>query len=356
MTRRNLTVELRPRRLSELIGQDRLVQDLRNNLNDKVPIGILLGGSFGAGKTTIARILAVSFQCTHQEQFGEPCDECLENEDMFNISERNCAELRTIDAMREFLPTLLSYPNFGRYRVIILDEAQQITKDAQQTLLKPFEDKDSVNIFIICTSEPTKINGAIKDRCVPFAVPELKPKGVETLVQNTMKLALERFGMESREPEPLIKVLHTAQMTSSRNIVMAVDQYLSGSAPEQAIVIKEAGEVDYYTLFRFVSQGDWNSAREILKQAKPTDAIEIKTRMSGYFRNKLVETAPGQRADLLSMFIREMVDNNVDEYGLQLSGVVASIYKICRIVTDIKNRGTNTLVPVGDPVPAFTVQ
>jgi DNA polymerase III gamma/tau subunit len=339
LSRRNFTVELRPRRLSEIRGQNALVNNIRDAFSTgSVPIVILLSGSYGQGKTTIARILGLSFNCQHQTTFGEPCDECLANEDMFNIIERNCAELTTKEEMTDFLPSLRSYPNFGKYRIVILDEMQQVSDKGQQVLLKPTEDKDSVNIFIICTSDPTKINKGLKDRARPFSVPELTPDGVIEVVENTMALAEDRFQILPRDPESLIQVLHSAQMTSARNVVMAVEQYLAGMSPEQAIVIKEAGDLNYYAIFNHISFGQWDEARALLQKAKPTEGVELKTRLSGHFRNILLKTPAGSRADLLALFIRELADNNIDEYGLQLSATVATCYRICQMVNEAKKR------------------
>jgi replication-associated recombination protein RarA len=345
-TRRNLSVELRPQRLSELVGQEGVVASLRRNFGaGSVPIGILLTGSFGQGKTTIARILGMAFNCTHQVQFGETCVDCLDNADMFNIFELNCADLTTIDQMKEFLPKLLPYPNFGKYRIIILDEAQQMSDKAQQILLTPLEELDSHNIFIFCTSNPAKINQAVKDRCKPFAIPDLKPAGVTALVNRTVELAVSRYGMPSIPMDPLIEMLHTAQVFSSRNVVMAVEMFLEGSTAAQAIVIKDAGEVDYFSLNAAVGQGKWEPARKILQMAKPADGAQVKMRLSAFFRYKLLETPAGSRADLLSLFIRELGDAAAVESGLELSLVVSAVYRICQTIENVKSK-TSTNNPV----------
>jgi replication-associated recombination protein RarA len=340
LTHRNLSVELRPKRLSEIIGQDSLVNDIRNKFSKgSVPLVIFLNGEYGSGKTTIARILASSFNCTHSHVFGEPCDVCLENADMFHIIERDCAVLSTKDEMELFLPTLHFYPNYGPYRIIILDEMQQTSAPAQTLLLKALEDVNSFNIFIIGTTHPDKINKGIIGRSVPFAMPLLDNSGIEALVLNTIKLAGERFGIEPRDPAPLVKALQNALITGGRNVVMATDLYLSGMAPEKAITVKEAGEVDYASLNRAVSQGDWESCRKVLDKAKPVDGDQIKMRVSAHFRSHLLRSTAGPRAELLSQFIRELAANNVVEAGLQLSAVVGTIYRICHIINEIKARG-----------------
>jgi hypothetical protein len=335
MNHKNLSVELRPRRLSEMIGQERLVNDIRNQFGKgQVPLSILLTGEYGAGKTTLAGILALSFNCLHQTTFGEPCDMCLDNEEMFSIQVRNCAQLTTKDETIDFLSTLRSYPQFGNYRIIILDEMQQMSAAAQQTILKELENTDSVNVFIIGTTNPEKINQGIKDRSQSFPIPELTPAGVHALVANTMELAESRFDIAPRDIEPLAAVLSQARIFSSRNVVMATDQYLAGKSPEAACTIKEAGEVDFYNLYRFLGTGNWDSAREILMKAKPTEASAIKMRMSSFFRDALLKSPSGSRAVLLSSFIEEIGKASAVESGLELSMVIAVCYQITQRVNE----------------------
>lgn len=345
-TRRNLSVELRPQRLSEMVGQDALIKSIRNTFSGgAVPVLVLLTGSFGAGKTTIAQILALSFNCTHQVQFGEPCDACLENEAMFNIIEYNCAVKSTKEETIELIKSIQSYPNFGTYKVIFLDEIQRLSDAAQQALLKELETGEASNIFIAGTTNPEKINDGIKGRSIPFAVPELTPKGVEAVVANTMRLAKERYQIESRDPAPLIHELYTATITSSRNIVTATELYLSGMPAANAIVVKEAGDVDFAALNVAVGQGQWSTARAILSNAKPVEAAQVKMRLSAYFRFKLLATPSGPRADLLSLFIKELGDASAVESGLELSLVVSCVYRICQTIESVKNKvGSNNPV------------
>jgi hypothetical protein len=334
MTQRNLAVELRPRRLSEMVGQDALVQDVRNMFSGgNIPISILITGEYGSGKTTLAYILALSFNCTHQKQFGEPCDYCLENTEAFSIIERNCALMSTKDEMQEFLPTIRSYPQFGKYRIVILDEMQQLSAAAQQTLLKEFERKDSINIFIICTTNPEKINQGLKDRSTVFPIPMLTKDCIARTVHNT----IAQCKMPPRDPDPLIKCLQDAFVFSSRLVVKATEAYLSGMTAERAIVsIRDAGEIDFLALYKAVSWGKWDEVRTQMEKAKPVDATPIKMRLSAFFRSDLLRAKTSNRAALLASFIEALGSASAVETGLELSMVCSVLYKICQIVNENK--------------------
>jgi hypothetical protein len=214
---------------------------------------------------------------------------------------------------------------------------QQASETAQQLLLKTFEE-DSVNIFIIGTTNPEKINQGIKDRCIPFAIPELTAAGVDAVVRNTMTLAEQRFQMPQKDPIPLVKALLESHIRNSRNIVTATDMYLSGMDPEQAILVGEAGEVNFLQLYKAVGWGKWDEAKQILAKAKPADGGNIKMRLSYFFRDALMKCPVGQRADLLSLFIKELSDCSAVESGLMLSMVIAACYRICQTVQRIKGQ------------------
>ena len=327
---RNLSAELRPQRLSELLGQDALVAELRNDMSKRIPLALLFAGEPGVGKSTIAKILAVAVQCTHG-QFGEPCEECMANAPLFNIIERNCADLGKIENMRELMPGLEYYPSFGTYRVIILDEAHGIGSKAQEVLLLPTEDPDSRNIFILCTSNPTNILDTVKRRCKPYLV-----RGINA--DETVQLVARVINSDgsSRPAAPLANALIKAGITSPGIIVMATDKYLSGATPEDAIIIKEISSIDTWGLAEACAFGNWPLCQKILGKAQPADGDNIKRILSAHFRKILLK--PGNSPERLAFAaaaVHELSANNaatVYEQGFQLSILTASVYKICQLV------------------------
>jgi len=327
--RRNLAADLVPRKLSELVGQDRLVSQLRNGMKDRIPLAILLSGETGVGKSTIAKIIARSVQCDHGE-FGEPCEECLspDSDFLFNIIERNCADLGNIDDMRALLPGLSNYPSYGKYRVIILDEAHGMGPKAQEVLLLPTLDTSSRNLFILCTTNPTKILDTLKRRCVSYMVPGLSRDGVASLVESTLHQA-----GSNREPSPLVSSLMDSRINSAGVIISAVEKYIAGSTPEEAIIVKDVSSINHYELAKNTGMGKWDVCQRILGQAVPSDADVIKRQLSAYFRKIMLD--PGSspvRLKFCAEAIHELSANNaatVYEQGFQLSILTASIWKIC---------------------------
>src|SRR5215831_16029728 len=140
MAHQSLYRRYRPRRFSELRGQDHVVRALRNAVrDDRVGHAYLFSGPRGTGKTSAARILAKVLNCERPVD-GEPCGECpsclaVEAGTSFDVHELDAASNNGVDAMRDLIErTMLATP--GRHRVYILDKVHMLSKAAEAVLLK----------------------------------------------------------------------------------------------------------------------------------------------------------------------------------------------------------------------------
>ena len=155
-----------------LIGQKKVVSAIRSQIKSgRIPHAWMFTGITGAGKTTIARILAVALQCHHQKNFGSPCKDCWSARKDFAIYEVNASELNGV----EDIGKIAANSRFAQMppstkRVYILDEAQMLSKNAQNLLLKFFEDASSTTVWIICTTERQKIIKTLQSRCMAYAM------------------------------------------------------------------------------------------------------------------------------------------------------------------------------------------
>ena len=171
-----LSLKYRPKNFNELIGQDSMVQTIINSIkSDKLPNAYLLAGIRGVGKTTTARLIAKAINCKKDFIKGEQCTageycSCKEITDskMLDIMEIDGASKTGIDSIRELIDSSSYAPTSAKYKVIILDEVQMLSKQAFNGLLKTLEEPPPHLKFIFATTEVKKIPVTIISRCQRF--------------------------------------------------------------------------------------------------------------------------------------------------------------------------------------------
>jgi DNA polymerase-3 subunit gamma/tau len=168
MATQSLYRRYRPRRFSEVKGQEHVVRALRNAvINHREGQAYLFSGPRGTGKTTSARILAKVLNCENQKD-GEPCCECdscvaVERGTSYDVHELDAASNNGVDAMRDLIEKA-SLGTPGRHKVYILDEVHMLSKAAEAALLKTLEEPPPHVVFVLATTDPQKVSETIRSR------------------------------------------------------------------------------------------------------------------------------------------------------------------------------------------------
>ncbi len=192
-----LARKYRPQLFSDVIGQDHVTRTLLNALaQNRIAHGYIFSGHRGIGKTTIARILAAALNCstpvgTPERPTEEPCRVCVncreissasrqensifEESHSFDVEEIDAATNRGIDDARLLTAKIQTRPtNKSKYKIIILDEAHQITDAAWNALLKTLEEPPEWAVFMFATTQPEDIPQTIRSRCQHFSFHAVK--------------------------------------------------------------------------------------------------------------------------------------------------------------------------------------
>lgn len=163
----------RPQTFDDVVNQTHVKQTLVNAIEQqRVGHGYIFSGLRGSGKTTMARLVAKALNC-EKGPTANPCLECSSCREVsagnsMDVIEIDAASNRRIDDIRELREIVRYQPARDRYKVLIIDEAHQITNDAFNALLKTLEEPPEWVVFILCTTEPQDIPATIVSRCQTF--------------------------------------------------------------------------------------------------------------------------------------------------------------------------------------------
>ncbi|MBI4137984.1 MAG: DNA polymerase III subunit gamma/tau [Candidatus Wildermuthbacteria bacterium] len=266
----------RPQSFSEVVGQAHIVRTLKNAVaGNLISHAYLFCGPRGCGKTTLARILAKAVNCKNikkapDDKAGEPCNACascleINQGRSLDFLEIDAASNRGIDEMRELREGARFAPTTLAYKVFVIDEAHQLTKDASNALLKTLEEPPSHAIFILATTETSKMISTIVSRCQRFDFLKLThsqilacladiSKKEDTLIEEAaLRVIASHSGGALRDAESLLDRVFTFHAGKKEEITAKAVQEILGI-------------VDIEILSRFA---------DLLSQKKASEAVEF---------------------------------------------------------------------------------
>ena len=237
-----IPLKYRPSKFSELIGQDLMAKTIQNAIQMKrVANAFLLTGVRGVGKTTTARIIAKSLNCTsigeNNEEFQESCGEC---ENCLAISESRSVDVFEMDAasrtgisdIRELIEGVQYAPVSSKYKIYIIDEVHMLSTAAFNGLLKTLEEPPAHVKFIFATTEVRKIPTTILSRCQRYDLKRVEPP--ELIIFLTEICNKEGVNIE----DGALKIISRAADGSVRDGLSILDQsisYTQGNISEKDI-------------------------------------------------------------------------------------------------------------------------
>ena len=191
----------RPATFETVVGQQHITGTLKNAIkNNQLAQAFLFCGPRGVGKTTCARILAKTINCTNPTADMEACGTCescisFQTGHSFNFHELDAASNNSVDDIRSLIEQVRIPPQAGKYKIYIIDEVHMLSANAFNAFLKTLEEPPSYAIFILATTEKHKILPTILSRCQIFDFNRIQ---VEDISNHLAKIAVrENISVES---------------------------------------------------------------------------------------------------------------------------------------------------------------
>ena len=267
-----LALKYRPKNLNDLVGQEIISETIYNSIKqNKIPNAYLFHGIRGTGKTSIARIIAKALNCENgidnlcKEQFCENC-KAISSSSHLDVIEQDCATATGIDSVRDLIEFCRYPPTVGKYKVLILDEIQAMSKAGAQSLLKILEEPPGYVKFIFCTTEIKKILVTMLSRCTRF---DLLRVDMNMLFEHLKKIS--KFENKNISDDAL-KLICKCSEGSVRDALSLLDRAFlisdNGKGINLDIVQKLFGIFDKSEIVRLIEallKGDENETLKIYK-------------------------------------------------------------------------------------------
>lgn len=307
MTSQSLYRKWRSQTFDDLVGQEPIIRTLKNALkSDKIKHAYLFTGPRGTGKTTTARLLAKTVNCSNPKD-GEPCNECLQCREItagnsFNVIEIDAASNRGIDNIRDLREKVMMPPSTGKYKVYVLDEAHMLTTEAFNALLKTLEEPPPYAIFVLATTDVHKMLPTVLSRCQRF---DFKRISTRQIVEHLLYISGQENIKLERSAAELIARTAAGGM---RDALSLLDQAIAYAGEEISLAQVQAmlGVADPRAISRLITCiAEFNSSAVLhliheLSEAG-ADLRQINTQVVEYWRALMLAKAGADVATILDL-------------------------------------------------------
>ena len=291
-----LALKYRPQIFDDLIGQEFVAETIINSIKaDKIPNAYLLTGIRGIGKTTIARIVAKTLNCTNviENKCKEKCEICdsISNSSHIDVLEMDAASKTGVDDVRDLIEFSRYGPTSAKYKIFIIDEVHMLSKQAFNALLKTLEEPPEYLKFIFATTEIKKIPVTVVSRCQRFDLSRIK----SSQLFDYIKMIKEKE--KGKVSDDALKLIVKMSEGSVRDALSLLDRALLSLDGDAELDLKAAQQIFGYfdksrliDLFKLILEGEEKKVIEIYRKiydqgVEPKVFINDFLELIFYFKN-----------------------------------------------------------------------
>ena len=268
-----LALKYRPQTFKDLIGQTTIANTIINSIKiDKAPNAYLFTGIRGVGKTTIARIVAKSLNCSNgkndicDEDFCENCNS-ISNSNHIDVLEMDAASKTGVDDVRDLIEFSRYGPTTAKYKIFIIDEVHMLSKQAFNALLKTLEEPPKYLKFIFATTEIKKIPITVISRCQRFDLSRVKSTELFDFLK---EIVLKENGKVS---DKALKLIVKISGGSVRDALSLLDRGMLSSIEDEELSLDKAQKIFGYSdksqlidLLKAILQGSETNTLELYRK------------------------------------------------------------------------------------------
>ena len=268
-----LALKYRPSSFDELIGQEVMVETIRNSIqSNKIPNAYLFTGIRGVGKTTTARIVAKALNCLNgvekicRDNLCENC-EAISNSNHIDVLEMDAASKTGVDDVRDLIEFSRYGPTSSKYKIFIIDEVHMLSKQAFNALLKTLEEPPEYLKFIFATTEIKKIPITVVSRCQRFDLSRIKSS---QLFQFLKDISIKEKGSIS---DDALKLIVKISEGSVRDALSLLDRALLSNIDDKELTLEKAQEIFGFfdkskliELFKFIFEGQEDKVLDLYRK------------------------------------------------------------------------------------------
>ena len=305
----------RPQNFNTVVGQAHITTTLKNAiLNQHLAHAFLFCGPRGVGKTTCARILAKTINCTQITKEGEACNQCescvsFEKGASLNIHELDAASNNSVDDIRALVEQVRFAPQAGKYKVYIVDEVHMLSANAFNAFLKTLEEPPPYAIFILATTEKHKILPTILSRCQIFDFKRIVP---EDTVKHLEEIVAKENIKAERNALQLIAQKSEGCMRDALSILDKIVSFSNGALTYENTLehLNILDEGYFFKLLTHLTEEDLTSAMLLYDEInqKGFEGDTVLYGMAAFIRNILV------CKDKASAHLLESIEGWRDQY------------------------------------------
>ncbi len=297
----------RPGTFDDVIGQEHVTRTLKNAITGgRVAHAYLFSGPRGVGKTTVARVLAKSLNCT-EGPTTDPCDKCAACHEIaqgtsMDVIEIDGASNRGIDEIRNLRESVRYASVGGKKKVYIIDEVHMLTQEAFNALLKTLEEPPSHVVFVFATTQPLKIPQTIVSRCQRFDFRRIPA----SMISERLKQVCDTDGYKC-DDSALAMIAQRAEgsMRDAQSMLEQVLAFSGGSAKDEDIgsIMGFRGSEAVSRIAGAVIAGDQAAVLNLLGDAFDggVDPLDIVVSLTEWIRFLLIASIDPKSRELLSL-------------------------------------------------------